>query len=346
MSKKSNVVNQNLVSTLNYIYENELPADVDVSLSLLSDRDKIWDNHRSHSQDVSSIYSLKNQFFKYHERIDNCSINLKFGIHEKDGLKLREAYFCHVRNCPVCQWRKSLFWKAMMYKTYDSIKEKYPNYRWLFLTLTVRNCEITDLRDTLKNMNQAWFKLIRRKKFNVVKGFVRTTEVTRDKKNPYSHAHPHFHCILLVDSTYFSNNYIKHSDWVEIWSDCLGIDYLANVDIRAVKSKSDEFDLRSVIAETLKYACKPSDMIHDNSQRAKDWFYEYTLQVHKTRFVATGGILKDALKAEKDITTNDMIALSKDDNDEKSETETDKRLLCFTYYSSKRSYIYNQKLNN
>ncbi|WP_170869787.1 protein rep, partial [Shigella sonnei] len=26
-------------------------------------------------------------------------------------LRLREAHFCRVRHCPVCQWRRSLMWQ-------------------------------------------------------------------------------------------------------------------------------------------------------------------------------------------------------------------------------------------
>ena len=41
------------------------------------------------------------------------------------------------------------------------------------------------------------------------------------------------------------------------------------------------------VAEILKYAVKPSDMVRDH-----DWFLELTDQLHKTRAVAIGGILK------------------------------------------------------
>lgn len=187
-------------------------------------------------------------------------------------------------------------------------------------------------------MYKSFNRLIKRKEFKSVIGFVKTTEVTRDKKRPFTHAHPHFHVMLLVDSDYFtSQKYVRHEEWVRIWSECLKVSYLANVDIRAVKSKSDEHELRDVIAETLKYACKPSDMIYDNSTRAQSWFLEYTKQVHKMRFVNSGGVLKNALKDEKEVTDDDMIALSS----EVQESKTDERLLSFSYYSTKRRYIYN-----
>lgn len=341
IKKNDDDVNKKLLlDTLNFIYHNPVPDDCDIPLASLSARDKVWDNHRSHTQDVSTIYQ-HSDFVKYAQRMSACSPYLDFAIDSENGLRLKRSFFCHVRNCPVCQWRKSLYWKAMMYKTYDNIKADYSTHRWLFLTLTVQNCDITDLRITLQHMHKAFVKMTKRKSWQSVVGFVRTTEVTRDKKRPYTHAHPHFHCMLLVKPDYFKNYYVKQADWVKLWSDCLGVDYLANVDIRAVRSKSDDDNLRDVIAETLKYACKPSDMIYDNSMRANAWFLEYTRQVHKMRFVNTGGVLKNALKAEKDITDKEMIALSSDE----VKKDDDKRLLSFSYYNSKRSYIYNQKNN-
>ena len=120
----------------------------------ISEHDKVWDTHRNQTDKVSKIYALSSEFERYSERLGACSGFLWFGF--ENGLKLKSAPFCHVRGCPVCQWRKSLFWKAMMYQTYDQIKELYPSHRWLFLTLTVENCPIGELRATLSHMNDAW----------------------------------------------------------------------------------------------------------------------------------------------------------------------------------------------
>ena len=117
-----------------------------IYLAKISEHDKVWDTHRNQTDKVSKIYALSSEFERYSERLGACSGFLWFGF--ENGLKLKSAPFCHVRGCPVCQWRKSLFWKAMMYQTYDQIKELYPSHRWLFLTLTVENCPIGELRAT------------------------------------------------------------------------------------------------------------------------------------------------------------------------------------------------------
>lgn len=331
------------IELLNFLHDFP-PDDVDIPLASVSKRDLVWDTHRNDTDDVSAIYATDVEFIKYHERMKACSTYLEFNINSEKGLLLRRSFFCHVRNCPVCQWRKSLYWKAMMYKTYDKIKGEYGSHRWLFLTLTLENCHISQLRETIKHMSQSFKRLTKRKEFRSVVGYVRSTEVTRDKKRPLTHAHPHFHCMLLVEPSYFGKNYVTHMQWVSAWALALKVDYLPDVDIRAVKSKSDDDNLRTIVAETLKYACKPDDMLFDASPvKSKPlfddrhfWFLEYTRQVHKLRFVDTGGILKNALKAEKDITDADMIALS-DDQKQDDESKT----LHFSYHSAKRSYILN-----
>ncbi|MDK7012116.1 protein rep, partial [Escherichia coli] len=86
-------------------------------------------------------------------------------------------------------------WQARFYQSLPKIVAEYPDARWLFLTLTVRNCPITELGDTLTVMNAAFQRLKDRKEFRGVLGWVRTTEVTRGKDGS---AHPHFHTLLMV----------------------------------------------------------------------------------------------------------------------------------------------------
>lgn len=320
----------------------EIDPTQSIPLAKISPRDEIWDNHRTDTHKVAQIYAQNAEFERLGERMSFCSSWLLFGY--DDALRLKQAPFCRVRGCPVCQWRKSLRWKAMMYDVYDKLKQDYPTHRWLFLTLTAKNCPINELRDTLGAMNGAWNRLRLRKEFSSVVGWIRTTEVTRDTKHPNTHAHPHFHAILLVKPSYFKGgNYIKQMDWVRVWGECMRVNYLPNVDIRTVRPRKQGDDpVKSAIVETLKYAVKPSDMIGDETAPAMDWFYEYTRQVHKLRFVTSGGVLKNALKPQDDITHQEMIT---PDGEQDQTEQTDKRRLNFTYYPTHRKYIYNPKYN-
>ena len=278
---------------------NDTPA-----LSDLSPRDKPWDKHRSYADRVEGLYA-GSEFHRLSDRIHTCSelLQFGFGIHEGDRikLKLRSARFCRVRHCPVCQWRRSLMWKAKAYKVLPKIVEAYPKYRWLFLTLTQKNVPIGDLRETLVKMNRAFQRLSQLKVFPAV-GWLRSTEVTRGKD---SSAHPHFHCLLMVPSSYFSGrDYLKQKDWVQMWRKSLRLDYNPILDVQAVKQGEQPMQL---VPELLKYCTKESDLVED-----REWFLELTRQMHKMKCVTTGGVLKDYLKALEE-EPEDLIGESDDD---------------------------------
>ncbi|MCV5958702.1 protein rep, partial [Escherichia coli] len=192
---------------------------------------------------VGGIYRTAAEFERYALRMASCSGLLRFGwstIMEtgETRLRLRSAQFCRVRHCPVCQWRRTLMWQARFYQALPKIVADYPSSRWLFLTLTVRNCEIGDLGETLTVMNAAFKRMEKRKELSPLQGWIRATEVTRGKDGS---AHPHFHCLLMVPSSWFSGvAYVKQSRWVELWRDCLRVNYEPNVDIRTVKTKTGE----------------------------------------------------------------------------------------------------------
>jgi plasmid rolling circle replication initiator protein Rep len=264
-----------------------------------SERDKPWDVHKAQSDRVASIYAQEFEFCNLAARVLSCAGLLMFAwVPDRESgelaLRLRGAKFCRVRHCPVCQWRRSMMWQARFYEALPGLQAAFPAHRWVFLTLTVRNCPVGDLRATLAAMHSAWKRLSLRPEFRPVVGFVRTTEVTRGADGS---AHPHFHCLLLVSSSYFGRDYVSQARWVEIWQSCARLDYVPVVDVRAVKG-----ELSKAIQETLKYSVKPSDMESDS-----EWFLEMTRQVHKLRFVATGGVLKDVLKPEEKITNEDLV---------------------------------------
>jgi plasmid rolling circle replication initiator protein Rep len=257
------------------------------ALSDLSPQDKPWDKHRAFADRVQTHYA-GTEFNDYSQRVSFCSQLLEFGLTPTENgtlkLKLRSARFCRVRHCPVCQWRRSLMWKAKAYKVLPKIVEAYPTHRWLFVTLTQKNVPVTELRDTLKAMNKGFQRLAERKTWPAI-GWLRSTEVTRGRDG---NAHPHFHCLLMVPRSYFGRNYIKQDEWVKLWRDCMRLDYSPILDTRAVKEGDKPMQL---VPELLKYVTKESDLV-----ASREWFLEYTRQLHKMRMISTGGVLKQYLK--------------------------------------------------
>lgn len=301
-----------------------------VYLSALSPKDSPWDNRRAETDGFKALYQ-DTMFDRYAERMSECSCRLDFAFQiDENGLcnlKLQNARFCRVRLCPVCQGRRSMKWQAKAFKVLPKLLEDNPKARFIFLTLTVRNCELTELRDTLSWMHQSWRKLVKRKEFTAI-GWIRSVEVTRGHDNT---AHPHYHALLMVKPSYFKKTYISQQRWTETWQSCLGVDYTPIVDIRSISSKipsdtSQEQIIRKGILETLKYSVKPSSVLREDrgsklpseaTLSDRDWLIELTAQLSGTRAVATGGILKQYLKdLEKE--PDDLIHI-----DENGDTEAD-----------------------
>ena len=270
----------------------------DTSLSDVSPKDKPWDTHKKNSRIVAEIYKLGG-FDSYVQRLDDCAGSLTFELKEDDEakthFKLSQARFCRVRWCPVCQWRRSLSWRARLLTHIPRILEDFPTSRFLFLTLTFRNCELEDLRTTLQSKNTAWKRLIKRKAFPAI-GFLKSVEVTRGKDGT---AHPHFHCLLMVKPSYFGHAYISQEKWTQMWKESMRIDYTPIVHVKAIKQpketngKNLTKDLIASIFEVAKYSVKESDLIFD-----VDWLIGLTHQMHKMRAISLGGVFKEYLSED------------------------------------------------
>lgn len=271
-----------------------------VLLRQLSPNDAKWDDRRAETDKVRELYR-GTRYDSLAGRISACSGRLEFGFEIQETgeskLRLKSARFCRVRHCPVCQWRRSLMWRAKAFKILPQVVEAYPKHRFIFLTLTVRNCELGQLRETITGMNQAYGRLVKRAKWPA-DGWIRSLEVTRGKDGS---AHPHFHCLLMVKASYFKgDNYLSQEAWTQLWEESLRINYRPIVHVQAVRPKNkDTIDTLQAILETLKYSVKPDDLIGESeepTEENKQWLVELTTQLHKTRAVATGGILKEYLR--------------------------------------------------
>ena len=78
---------------------------------------------------------------------------------EGSVLKLHKAEFCRHRLCPTCNWRKSLKLFSQMKEVSARLLQDFPGARYLFLTLTVKNCSGAELAQTIDKMNFG-FKLL------------------------------------------------------------------------------------------------------------------------------------------------------------------------------------------
>ena len=282
--------------------DSNVPTDDSLALSEVSPSDAPWDKHRSESDMVQNHYE-DTKYQRYADRIKNCATLLDFRLVPNDResyrLRLSSAFFCHARHCVVCQWRRSLRIKARAFRAIPGILEDFPTARFLFLTLTVKNCDVTELRETITHMNKSWQRLSQLKIFPAI-GYLRTTEVTRGRDG--QSVHPHFHALLMVKASYFSTGYISQKEWVAIWRKSLRVDYKPILDVQALKKDAS---VTPLLAEICKYSTKPSTVCYVPS---KEWFVELTEQLHRTKAMSLGGVFKDYFRElEKEVTDEEMI---------------------------------------
>ncbi len=212
-------------------------------------------------------------------------------------------------------------WKAKAYKILPHVVDDYPKYRWLFITLTVKNCKIEELRTSLDWINRA-FKRLTELKAWPAKGWVKSVEVTKGRHK--ISAHPHLHILAMVPPSYFSHGYLSQATWVELWQQCLRIDYKPIIDVRAIAKQHDP---KVIIPEILKYQVKESDLVAD-----REWFLELTRQLHNTRAVAIGGVLRRYMQ-ELEEEPQDLIG-----KDEETD-EVDEGSLSFRWKRELKKYL-------
>jgi len=244
-----------------------------------------------------SSYNAKNYCrSKYAVRLLRCAYNLTFlfGKDQEGNLKSRlvDAKFCRINVCPICHWRWSLKWRYYLSSAIDQILREKPSYRFLFLTLTIRNCDISELSSVLDLMAHSWSKMLKLKEFannSSIKGFFRSLEVSRSKSGQ---AHPHYHCLICVSSSYFkSGYYLTFENYQRIWRDSLGIDYNPSVFVKLL----DSGQVRFKVGEIAKYLTKVSDLIEDI-----EWTLRLSDHLFKVRRVSATGIFKDKLRGIKE----------------------------------------------
>ena len=297
-------------------------------LSDYSPKDAKWDVYRAQTELTADLLAEYDEFQRYAARMADCSGVLLFGWETQPEtgetrLRLKQARFCRCRHCATCAWRKTLAMTARFLEALPGLMRDHPKARWVFLTLTVPNCPIEELGETLKAMNAGWNRLRLRQEFKPVLGWARSTEVTQEAKRT-GYAHPHFHCLLMVPPSWFTRHYVKQSRWVELWRDCMRLDVDPVVDVRAIKG-----DVMGAAAETLKtfgYSVKPEQTAAD-----PEWFLEMIRQVHRKRFFASGGALKEAFKEPE--TDEEMIQ-----GDQPAEGLDDGSRLAFAWAPTQKRY--------
>ena len=194
------------------------------------------------------------------KRILECARRLRSVSNDGYGAQI-DAWYCKHPQCPTCQSRRALRCCSKVHQLCDQNPTLLTG-RWIFLTLTVRNCFVEELRTTIQTMNKAFSRLMQRAFWRQhVYGGIKFMEVVPGKSDGEM-AHPHFHCLLLVaPSMYQGNNYISMERWAQEWQQALKVTYIPMIDCRRLSGVGT--DLKHQIVSYTRYSMKPQKPTRD-----------------------------------------------------------------------------------
>ena len=231
--------------------------------------------------------------------IGNCatSIGVEIPVDGPEAGKalLRAANPCNRRLCPFCEWRRTRAWRRRFFQGLPKFHEDFPTHQAIFLTLTVKNCPVNELRSTIQEMHRGWHRMTRRSFFPSKFWFRRTETTLMDEglsQSVVPYMHPHIHCLVLVPSSYFSHGYIKQLEWQKQWMDAMRLDYPPVIDVRRARTRSSSGGAtieqsRTAALEAAKYATKATDLMNMGSSLGT-----FHHQVKGLRLTASSSSLK------------------------------------------------------
>lgn len=238
-----------------------------------------------------------------------CGDLLYFDQYADGHQQLKNAYFCHRRLCPMCAWRRSL--KNMVYLSLiltEAVKRE-PKGKFVFLTLTEKNCDFSDLHDVLAEQSKALRRMMRYVRVDrAVLGYVRTTEVTVNLKSWTFH--PHIHLLLMVKPSYFTRHYIKKDEWIQLWRKARKLDYDPSISIEKVKPSEKDPSLVAAAKEVGKYQTKPGSYLSEDFSRDVRVLDKLEDGLYRSRLLSYGGLLAQCRKdldLEDDEDSEDLV---------------------------------------
>lgn len=259
------------------------------------------------------------------ERVQQCGSVLQFlpPAAPDEKAKLIFANFCRDRLCPLCNWRRTL----KIFNQVSQIMELIgQNHRFIFCTLTVRNCSGTELPGLVHQMQKAWNRLLTYKDMKPFKGAFKALEITRHPEYPRElEYHPHFHIIFAVKPSYFTDSkyYIRTDRIVELWRKAMRLDYDPVCDMRTIKPKDTEkyegdpgeLAQKSAVAEAAKYTVKSADYLKGRVSDVQRAVADFLRALDGRRLCSFTGVFKEA-KLQlglDDETDGDLVHTDKDE---------------------------------
>lgn len=264
-----------------------------------------WEEKKRNAQRVAQRMKKHKSLWKRGTRMEDCGdLAFAYFCPSCGHTHMISGAMCRDRFCPLCGWRLAVTRYTQMLTVLDSMDEDFiaQDIHCSFLTLTVKNVKLWQLRDTLKAFSHAWYKMSNCKAITDLYGWARSYEITYNKeRNDY---HPHMHLLLFwrgaPDLTERFNQRI-----VRKWITELGLDYIpiwshkeAYAKLESEEVEGEEYTIswredskiaaKSAAIEASKYTFKDSLLLEIPDEDLP----KLSEALHKLRMVAYGGAIK------------------------------------------------------
>ena len=269
------------------------------------------------------------EFNKWSERIRSSCQYLKISTDENGKNKISKL-ISMIRPEPLTSHHLQQKSWAQFNKNAPSVIEQYPHHIWLFITLTIPNCDISNLRERYKYLNSSFSNLLKMNEFK--KYFGQSGQFYKNKKgekncgyfkvleasksSEFNHCKPHMHIIFHMPKNFEdSKNYLSEQKLQELWMKACNINYPLHVDI--IRVKNDE-NLVSNICGFASYMTKPHDLL----KCSDNYIITYIQQIMGVKLSTFSGTLK---------------IINKSSDYQKSDSPNDNNYKCMIYndYSNK-----------
>jgi plasmid rolling circle replication initiator protein Rep len=278
-----------------------------------------------------------------------CSERLLLVAERQEGAdplqKIAGGAFCNRRLCPMCEWRRARAWRARLIGGLERFYADHSTFTPIFLTLTVRNCRLVDLKEQLQELHASFSRMVRLSEWPTPFWFRRTEITLRDlnsiRKGPGDDSprnfpapdikmnisgpddptierlgalgpagfdcHPHLHVLLLVPRRYFGRAYVKQTRWQQLWQMSARLDYAPTVDVRRATAKEGQTDRH---ADAVAAAIEAAKYISKASEMHQlgGWLPELHWQLKGLRMIGISKELRAYVK-EGEITPQEMLDL-------------------------------------
>jgi hypothetical protein len=261
---------------------------------------------------LADMLSTEEEFYKLSCRmresgrfIKTQNRNGRIHIINSDSSNIRDEYYAnHIES-------KRTY--ARFFNNLPALMEQYPNHCWYFVTLTIHDCHVNEVGQTLSMLNKAFQRLLQGDKFSRYFkqkskeecGYYKILEVSQAD---FSHlCRPHIHAIFhLPKKSSYSRNYISQNTLINLWNTALNINndeykYVKDVTIERINYKDNHEQIINICNVSSYMIRNKLDLLRD-----KDFTLEYLRQIHAKNLCSSGGTLKGINKNNSNYVKEEM----------------------------------------